>query len=696
MLQIMRAEDERRWDNDLSSLLSDDNRGVRSRAALAAGRIGDERAVAGLVSLLKTDSEPGVRAMAAFALGETESAAAGDALLAELEKSQQASKARSIEALGKITAALPPTDEARRKSFGKVIYEALDFEAKRRSQPDTEMILLGLTAALRARPEGVGKVIAEFLTYGDPRIRADAANALARLRARDGNEQLRKILTTDPDPIVRANAARVLGATTDKEAFEPLVKLANEVQDSRVRVSAVRALAALKDQESRVANSLAKLWCQRLLLQKGKMLYHQRDPDCLDLVTALGRVFQGTDDKDILGKLDGWRFDFDFNGAPPEVELAKVRISPGAYLATSPDETGAKRKVEGIILSSWRVASSLAQALGEVVALPESTKDKKQLVAKAEVLLRSTLDYLHSNVTGNKEDDWQPQYALPDVLRAFAAFKTNDLDVVLKKHLSDPDVVVRATAAESLADLPAAEANTRALAAALPVALAERDSNDAALAIVDALGKQKNQEANEALKSALDSSDHLVRRRAVAVLKANGEGDFFARIGTVKTRNSTADYRRALGRIGKTVHATVKTDKGSFIIELLPEEAPLTVDNFVQLSKRGYFKDVSFHRVVRNFVIQGGDPRGDGNGGPGYSIRCEVNQVSYERGAVGMALSGKDTGGSQWFVTHSPQPHLDGGYTVFGKVIKGMDVVDGIIRGDVIRLVVITEGRVKR
>jgi cyclophilin family peptidyl-prolyl cis-trans isomerase len=89
--------------------------------------------------------------------------------------------------------------------------------------------------------------------------------------------------------------------------------------------------------------------------------------------------------------------------------------------------------------------------------------------------------------------------------------------------------------------------------------------------------------------------------------------------------------------------------------------------------------------------MQDGDPRGDGNGGPGYQIRCEINEVPYERGAVGMALSGKDTGGSQWFATHSPQPHLDGGYTVFGSVIRGMDVVDNIVRGDVIRSIQITE-----
>jgi cyclophilin family peptidyl-prolyl cis-trans isomerase len=129
----------------------------------------------------------------------------------------------------------------------------------------------------------------------------------------------------------------------------------------------------------------------------------------------------------------------------------------------------------------------------------------------------------------------------------------------------------------------------------------------------------------------------------------------------------------------------VTTTKGSFTIELLPSEAPLTVDNFVKLAQRNYYRGITIHRVVPNFVIQDGDPRGDGNGGPGYQIRCEINEVPYDRAVLGMALSGKDTGGSQWFVTHAPQPHLDGGYTVFGRVTAGMNVVDSIVRGDVVK-----------
>jgi cyclophilin family peptidyl-prolyl cis-trans isomerase len=147
--------------------------------------------------------------------------------------------------------------------------------------------------------------------------------------------------------------------------------------------------------------------------------------------------------------------------------------------------------------------------------------------------------------------------------------------------------------------------------------------------------------------------------------------------------NTDADYRRALSSKNGRVSAVFTTSKGNFTIDLLAEDAPLTVDNFIKLARSGYFNGLEVHRVVTNFVMQDGDPRGDGNGGPGWTIRCEINSIQYERGAVGMALSGKDTGGSQWFVTHSPQPHLDGGYTVFGRVNEtGMKVVDNIVRGD--------------
>jgi cyclophilin family peptidyl-prolyl cis-trans isomerase/HEAT repeat protein len=689
LLSVTMAEDERRWDNDLRKLLSSRSAVVRKRATLAAGRIGNEGSVKSLTSLLQQDADAGVRAMAAFALGEVESADGAEALLAILKNTNEPGelRARTVEALGKIASALPKEQEARQRELGAAILEALKFEAGRRSAPDQLTILLGLTAALRSRPTDAGPTIATFLTYPDSRVRADAANTLARLRLKDGNEQLRKLLTTDPDPVVRANAARVLGATEDKAAFDSLLDRATNDSDSRVRVSAIRALASLKD-----ARAAA------LLLKRGGELLVQRHPagqlaeanEVLEIATTLGRLLALKDDVPALIWLR--KANEAFSHTAPEIELAFVRIAPASYLAEFGTGTDARRKVQETILLNWRAASGIAAGLGEIAALPDSVKSKTDLAASAEILLRALLDYRNSGLHINTLVAVQSEYAVPDVLRALAAFKPRDLANVLRKHLNENDVIIRATAADLLGDLPGSDENTRALVAAWPRATKD-DLNDAALSILESLAKQKSPIANDAIRVALDSSDYLIRRRAVALLKTNGAGDFSSRIGTVQTRNSTADYRRALSRNDQNVRAVVTTSRGSFTIELLPDLAPLTIDNFVQLAQRGYFRGITIHRVVPNFVIQDGDPRGDGNGGPGYQIRCEINEVPFDRAAVGMALSGKDTGGSQWFITHAPQPHLDGGYTVFGRVVKGMDVVDQIVRGDVIKSVVIRQER---
>lgn len=128
----------------------------------------------------------------------------------------------------------------------------------------------------------------------------------------------------------------------------------------------------------------------------------------------------------------------------------------------------------------------------------------------------------------------------------------------------------------------------------------------------------------------------------------------------------------------------IQTDAGEFTIELDQHNAPVTTANFVHLINSGYYDGILFHRVVPAFVTQIGDPRGDGWGGPGYAIPCEYNDTPYERGTVGMALAGKDTGGSQWFISHMQQPHLNGKYTVFGKIIDGIDAVERIQKFDAI------------
>ena len=682
LLLITKAEDERRWDDDLRKLFTSPNAGIRKRAALAAGRIGNEDSIPALTNLLEKDKDASVRVMAAFALGEVESVTGADALVAALKNAGQTGelKGRTIEALGKIAGALPKEQDARKRELGAVILEALKSE----SPSNQQAILFGITAVLRAQSADAGPTVAKFLTHSSSRVRSDAANTLARLRLNHGNADLRRLLTSDLDANVRANAARVLGITEDKASFETLVAKATGDLDSRVRVSAIRALASLKD--PRAAQPLVK---------RGESLTERDAPpsslpteinEALEIATTLGRLLAQKEDPGALHWLrQGSK---SLNHRAPEVELALVRIAPAAYLKEFGTAEEAKRKVQETMLLDWRAASGIAAGLGEIAALPASVTNKAELAAAAQALLRAMLDYRNSGLTINTLVAVHTEYAVPDVLRALAAFKPEDLGAVARAHLKESDITIQETAASILGDMPPSEENTSALVAAWPQA-ANAASNDAALAILGALAQQKTAAANEHVKAGLKSNDILIRRRAAALLKANGAGDFTSQIGPVQTRNTNADYTRALGRIGRNVRAVVTTSKGSFTIELLPESAPLTVDNFIQLAQRDYFRNVTFHRVVPNFVIQGGDPRGDGNGGPGYAIRCEINQLLYDRAALGMALSGKDTGGSQWFVTHAPQPHLDGGYTIFGRVVAGMDVVDRIVRGDVIQSIVV-------
>ncbi len=144
----------------------------------------------------------------------------------------------------------------------------------------------------------------------------------------------------------------------------------------------------------------------------------------------------------------------------------------------------------------------------------------------------------------------------------------------------------------------------------------------------------------------------------------------------------------------KNYRVTMETNRGTIEIELYPQHAPKTVNNFVFLAREGFYDGVTFHRVINNFVVQGGDPTGTGTGGPGYRFEDEVknNPLKHETGVLSMANAGPNTNGSQFFITHSPQPHLNGKHTVFGKVTKGMDVVNAIRQGDTMtRLTVFEE-----
>ncbi len=733
-VEILRAEDARRYGAAVEKYLTAKyNEKTVVRALLAAGRIGDERAIPPIEQLLEQGS-PKVREMAAFALGEIESINAADAIIKTLKDADtpDAVRARAVEAAGKIAAANagPANAPAESKNpkvvdLGNAILDTLEAEEARRDKQHRETVLLGLTAAQRARPDGGDVVAALFLTNLDPRIRSDAANTLARLRAKNANMALRAMLLSDDDPIARANAARALGAAEDKEAVNLLITAATEDEDARVRVTAVRTLATLRDPfavEKLLDHGEKLLSAYRLAgppsIQKRKVGPARRKTpvtrpnqtvsnpaeknELLEIAAVLGRLIPKTNDARTVkfltafGTADRYR--------SPEIEIAFARIAPKPYT----DYLKAK-KAE--FKNTPQAEDAALQGIREFAALGTSDEETALKKGAVDQLRRGLLRYASGEASPTER-------TVPEVLRSLAAFKPDGLDDELRPFLADKSVFIRAAAADLLSNRPSNKENFDALKAAFARALlTDKMENDAQLGLLDAMFKVDKKGSVGTLLLALNAPDYLVRKKALDLLadkalqkdfpgisagvenaRRNAKDQvlpyapaFGTRLGQVL--NTDVDYKRALARKNGSVKAVFTTAKGTFTIDLLPEDAPLTVDNFVKLARSRYFNGLEVHRVVPNFVMQDGDPLGNGNGGPGWSIRCEVNMVPYERGAVGMALSGKDTGGSQWFVTHSPQPHLDGGYTVFGKVNeKDMKVVDKIVRGDKVISVSIIEG----
>lgn len=708
LVQIVKAEDERRYDDVLKNLIKSPNPKVSARAILAAGRIGDDAAVPLLAGMVDSLSKyPEVDATAAFALGEIESIKAADSILNALRDSKihASVKARAVEAAGKIAAANP--NEAKSKELGKAILETLENQARYPEQQDRNIILLGLTAVLRARPEGGDVTTAKFLTNADARIRIDAANTLTRIRGKNANEVLRKMLTSDEDAVARANAARALGTAEDKDSINLLLEAALKDEDSRVRVSAIRSLGVLREKQA--AEKLLERG-ENLLSEykKSKSQNPSEKSELLEIATVLSRLLPTSNDKRAVAFLDNLRQADKYRS--PETEIALARIAPRTFVES------VIRDADNLFAEDWRIISSEFQGLGEIAAL-ESNKENDEIKSLARVfLVRAISNWLTMNP--KEKANSKTALAIPDLIRAFAAFKSENTSGILRPMLEiEQDVFIRAAIAEVLGEQPTSKENIEALEKAFSYSiLNDKFYNDATLAIMDALFKSNKNEASASLIMALNSSNFLVRKKALELLsdkdlqkekpglplilenartKKKNQLSAFAlgsKLGVIL--NTNADYTRAVSRRNGSVKAVLTTEKGTFTIDLMPEDAPLTVDNFIKLARSGYFNGLAVHRVVPNFVMQDGDPRGDGNGGPGWDIRCEINMLPYGRGAVGMALSGKDTGGSQWFVTHSPQPHLDGGYTVFGHVNESdMKIVDSIVRGDKILSVKIVEGK---
>jgi cyclophilin family peptidyl-prolyl cis-trans isomerase len=298
---------------------------------------------------------------------------------------------------------------------------------------------------------------------------------------------------------------------------------------------------------------------------------------------------------------------------------------------------------------------------------------------------------------------WLVYYASQDpdprvagvALASLTAVGPDTATVWARRLITHRDPVVRAIAADRLG----AAANPDDIRRLVEgYRLAEADSiPDARIAILGALGSIAERGFAERvavedgfLAQVPPSPDYLVRRAAAErfpeAARRWGPGT------PIRTGRGIEDYRDMARRFvapgaAGTQTIVVDTDRGRIVLDLFARDAPLTVTALLQLVDQRYFDNLLWHRVVPGFVVQTGDPRGDGWGGPGFALRDEINRFHYVRGTVGMALSGPDSGGSQFFITLAAQPHLDGTYTVIGRVLSGMDVVDLITQGDRIRTV---------
>jgi cyclophilin family peptidyl-prolyl cis-trans isomerase len=506
--------------------------------------------------------------------------------------------------------------------------------------PEAEAFKLALFALVRL---GAYDPLAAAVLEGDRPVSQwwPVAFALQRINDPRAVTPLTRLLT-GPGKYTVAFAARGLGSSKTPAAAAGLLPLLTSKQPIEVLVSAIRAVAQLNAAEA-VEPLIA-------LVSDGTVDANVR----LEAVGALGTL-RAQAALPVVQDLmtDGW----------PVMRIAATRaaatIDPETFLivfaSLEPDR-------------HWTVRAALAPVIA--TALPPDVAQER---------LRALL----------KDED---KRVWPAALRALVRLKPSDLGPLLLERLKEPDFVVRATVAELVGNLKV-EGGAPALREAYKMGLADA-TYSARAAALDALEAYGAAEATETLKTALADKDWAVRIRAAEILKRlDPAAEVRAAIRPAPGGSAESYSDRSLVAPEYSPHVFIETAKGTIEFELAVLDAPLTSRNFMALARKGYFNGLAIHRVVPNFVVQDGDSRGDGQGGPGYTIRDELNERPFVRGTVGMALSWKDTGGSQFFIMHSPAPHLDARYTAFGHVVNGMDVVDKIQQGDVIQRIRVWDGK---
>jgi cyclophilin family peptidyl-prolyl cis-trans isomerase/HEAT repeat protein len=642
---VLALEDARRYESSaLERAARHPEPTVRRHAALAMGRIGDPRALPRLLELA-SDADTAVQREAVFALGLLGDSSAL-AYLVDLVRT--AASAEQTATHGEAVTAIAKIGGGGAASF----FEEVMVRGSGAAETGSALLILAQASreAWRLGDEAPVPVLAQLAESRSPRVRLGAVYSLSRLRATGGASVL-LAATEDQSAEVRQLGVRVLtrayadSAGLDPDGVAGLVSQLLEDADPGVRINALRVLGTYEDPRYSAAAA-----------------DHISDPHPNVRVQALAA----------LGRLGGSR----------AATVLADHVEDGAYAMRREallglarvDRAAAIRKAAAWILrdDDWQRRAVGAQALG---ILGGDT---------ALAWLEEMVGDLDGRVAAS----------------AFAALSRGDSAAAsgfARDLLAHPDPVVRTLAAGRV-ESTVHGSDLDILMQAYGRAQDDRDS-DARIAAIEALGAlaglgraQRIQVTDRLLVEFPTCDDYLVRRAAQQHLPevAQQWGPPFP----VATGRDIDDYRDIARRLvlpyeqGDPVpQLVIETDRGRITVSLFAADAPVTVNTLLELAGQHYFDGGTWHRVVPNFVIQDGDPRGDGWGGPGFAMRDEINRRRYERGTVGMALSGPDTGGSQFFITHAPQPHLDGTYTVFGQVTGGMDVVDRIVQGDRIRTI---------
>jgi HEAT repeat protein/cyclophilin family peptidyl-prolyl cis-trans isomerase len=630
---------------DLIALVADADPRVRRRAAQAIGRVGLGAGVRPLVVALTADREPEVRQMAAFSLGLLRDPSAAPALRDALGDPEPIVQGRAAEALGVLgdtaSVRLIAGLVAAMVASGEVKTVPPD-DVDETHVPAVEAFRLGVLALGRLKDyDALASAVLDEQSL--PRVTWwPVAAAFQRTEDRRAAYVLTAFARGE-SRFGRAMAARGLGALKDPATVGTLVPLAKDwAREPGAAIAAVRALGSIGDRQAGPV---------LLDLLKAKDL----DPLLrLEAIAALAST-RATGAFDVLLALAS-------DPAPAvraAVFTALCNVDPLSYMVM----------LSGLDADpDWRVRSAIASSLSKL----EREAAEPRLLAML------------------KDPDLR---VIPTVLSALVKIRAERVEPVLLEWLTSGDVVIRGAAASGIGELRPAGGD-RALVDAFHAA-ARDEAYLARTAALDALVKYGSEAARPVLNEALADKDWAVRVHAAALLAPmDPPTDLAAAIRPAPTGRDPSFYDDPeLITPSVSPRVYIDTTRGRIEIEMAVIDAPLTCHTFMTLARKGFFNGVRWHRVVPNFVAQAGDPRGDGEGGPGFTIRDEINQLPYRRGTMGLALEWADTGGSQFFLTYSPQPHLDGRYTVFGQIVGGLDVLTRIQPDDVIVRVLVWDGR---